>query len=621
MSMISKFSKLKLCKLKPRSMLYSVERFDFGAKMKKESVVEAEIKIQSKSKTKPKVGANSASKKFKEEAYFDDYDNEDFKVDMKIKPELIGKLPLDYPLDLSSFPKIVDGMDPFEAYKNSKRTLPNSHNVMKQDLLYNSRNFAPLAVAIKKANGNVVEDIEGYRYLDCLMGNSSIIFGHKNKNIESVILEQVQQLTMTSRAFYNNKLFEGTKFLNKAFGYDKCILMNTGSEAGETAIKLARRWGYRNKRIPENKAKCIFVTGNFWGRSITACGTSDDPLLEFGPYEKESFYIIPYNDVNSLIKILKNDPDVCSIMLEPIQGEAGVVIPDNNYIDKVYDLCKKYNILYIDDEVQSGIGRSGKLLAYEWFLKDGKRPDIVIVAKALSNGYQPVSAVLSTSEIIDLIGPGEHGSTYSGNPLGMAIIQSSLNELISLENDFIRNCAKMGSYLGLLLSFINSPLIKEIRGRGLFIGIEFHSEIPIQVSDIVLHLMERGLLTRQTNKYCLILTPAINITFKEVEAIFHIFKFVLKSIENQIVLPKLPKARLNILCTQNDVKEMNSYIASKPEIAYVKRNPLQSQFINIITKPGKASMADSFTNKSNSAISIDSNEPVDINILLANKLL
>jgi ornithine--oxo-acid transaminase len=191
---------------------------------------------------------------------------------------------------------------------------------------------------------------------------------------------------MTSRAFYNDKLHQGAKMLSETFGYEKCIFMNSGSEAGETAIKLARRWGYRVKGIPENKAKSVFVKKNFWGRFLTACGTSDDPLRykDFGPYDKENFYLIPYNDIQALSEVLEKDPTICSVMFEPIQGEAGIIIPDDDYIDKVMDLCKKHNVLYIDDEVQAGMGRSGKLLANEWFIKSGRKPDIVLLAKAVS---------------------------------------------------------------------------------------------------------------------------------------------------------------------------------------------------------------------------------------------
>ena len=307
---------------------------------------------------------------------------------------------------------------------------------------YGAHNYYPLPVVLSEGKGVFVWDVEGNKYFDFLSAYSAVNQGHCHPKIISALKDQANTLTLTSRAFYNNTLGEYEKFITNFFGYDKLLPMNTGVEGGETANKLARKWGYEKKNIPKNKARIIFAKGNFWGRTLAAISSSDDPTSYegFGPY-MPGYDLIPYNDLDALEHELK-DPNVAAFMVEPIQGEAGVVVPDDGYLSGVRDLCNKYNVLFIADEVQTGIARTGKMLATDY---ENARPDILILGKALSGGVFPVSAVLADDPIMMCIKPGEHGSTYGGNPLANKVVMAAL-EVVKDEN-LCENAYKLGEIL------------------------------------------------------------------------------------------------------------------------------------------------------------------------------
>ena len=329
---------------------------------------------------------------------------------------------------------------------------------------YGAHNYHPLPVVLSRGEGIYVWDVEGKKYFDYLSAYSAVNQGHCHPKIIDALESQGKKLTLTSRAFYNDILGDYEKYITEYFGYDKVLPMNTGVEGGETANKIARKWGYEKKGIEENKAKIIFAHGNFWGRTLAAISTSDDPLSYkgFGPY-MPGYDLIPYNDLESLEEKLR-DKNVCAFMVEPIQGEAGVVVPDEGYLSGVRKLCTKYNVLFIADEVQTGIARTGKMLATD---HEDARPDILILGKALSGGVLPVSAVLADDEIMMCIKPGEHGSTYGGNPLACAVAKAAL-EVIKDEN-LEDNALKMGEVFRGRLENLKekSDLVTLIRGKGL----------------------------------------------------------------------------------------------------------------------------------------------------------
>ncbi|MFN6064033.1 MAG: ornithine--oxo-acid transaminase, partial [Bacteroidota bacterium] len=317
---------------------------------------------------------------------------------------------------------------------------------------YGAHNYHPLPVVLKKGKGVYVYDVEGKKYYDFLSAYSAVNQGHCHPKIVDALIEQSQKLTLTSRAFYNDQLGPYEEYITKYFGYDRVLPMNTGVEGGETAIKLCRRWGYSVKGIAENQAKIIFAEGNFWGRTLGAISSSTDESSrkQFGPF-MPGYVIVPYNDLSALEKELQ-DPNVAGFMVEPIQGEAGVVIPDANYLKDAYELCKKHNVLFIADEVQTGIGRTGAKICCDHF---GFKPDILILGKALSGGVLPVSAVLASDEIMLTIKPGEHGSTFGGNPLACAVATAALK--VMEDEKLAENAMKMGT-------LFRSILTKELLG-------------------------------------------------------------------------------------------------------------------------------------------------------------
>lgn len=391
---------------------------------------------------------------------------------------------------------------------------------------YGAHNYHPLPVVLEKGEGVFVYDVEGKKYFDFLSGYSAVNQGHCHPKIIESLIAQAQKLTLTSRAFYNNKLGEFEKFITNYFGYDKVLPMNTGVEGGETAIKLARRWGYVRKGIPENKAKIIFAEGNFWGRTLAAISASTDPssYKNFGPY-MPGFELVPYNDLTALEKALQ-DKNVAAFMVEPIQGEAGVVVPNDGYLKGVRDLCNEYNVLFIADEIQTGLARTGKMLACD---HEQVRPDILILGKALSGGTMPVSAVLCDDEIMLTIKPGEHGSTYGGNPLACAVAVTALQ--VIKDEKMAENAEKMGNLFRSELAKINSPHIQTIRGKGLLNAIVIQHTNEDAAWDICLALKENGLLAKPTHGDKIRFAPPLIITEAQLKEAIQIINTTLQQFQ------------------------------------------------------------------------------------------
>jgi ornithine--oxo-acid transaminase len=377
---------------------------------------------------------------------------------------------------------------------------------------FGAHNYHPVPVVLEKGEGVFLYDVDGKRYFDFLSGYSAVNQGHCHPAIIRALTDQAQKLTLTSRAFYNNLLGEYEKYITEYFGYEKVLPMNTGVEGGETAIKLARRWGYAVKGIPENQAKVIFAQGNFWGRTLAAISSSTDSSSYngFGPF-MPGFGLVPYNDLAALETALQ-DPNVAAYMVEPIQGEAGVVIPTDGYLKGVRDLCTKYNVLFIADEIQTGLARTGTLLACD---HENVRPDILILGKALSGGTIPVAAVLADDMIMLQIKPGEHGSTYGGNPLACAVAMKAL-EVIKSEK-MVENSFKMGEILRAELAKLNSPFIASIRGRGLLNAIVIKHENPEASWDLCLYLKELGILAKPTHGDKIRFAPPLIITEAQIK--------------------------------------------------------------------------------------------------------
>ena len=394
---------------------------------------------------------------------------------------------------------------------------------------YGAHNYHPLPVVLKKGSGVYVWDVNDKKYFDFLSAYSAVNQGHCHPKIIKALVDQSSKLTLTSRAFFNNVLGEYEKFITDFFGYDRVLPMNTGVEGGETAIKLARKWAYEVKGVPSNKAKIIFVTGNFWGRTLAAISSSNDPTstTNFGPF-MPGYEIIPYNNINALKKALK-DPCVAGFMVEPIQGEAGVVVPDENYLLDAYKLCRQHNVLFIADEVQTGIARTGKMLCCD---HHGFKPDILILGKALSGGVFPVSAVLSSHEIMLTIKPGEHGSTYGGNPLACQVAIAALK--VIKEEDLCKNSELMGEYFRTeLKKYISkSKTVKLVRGKGLLNAIVINDHPKSDTAwKICLNLKENGLLAKPTHGNIIRFAPPLTIKKEEIELAVKIIISSLKEFE------------------------------------------------------------------------------------------
>lgn len=398
-----------------------------------------------------------------------------------------------------------------------------SQDYVEMENKYGAHNYHPLPVVLAKGKGPFVWDVEGKRYFDFLSAYSAVNQGHCHPKIIDTLIEQAQTLTLTSRAFYNNALGPYEKYITEYFGYDKVLPMNSGAEADETALKLCRRWAYDKKGIAENKAKIIVCEGNFHGRTITIISMSTDPdsYKGFGPYTP-GFITIPYNDLDALAKALE-DENVAGFLVEPIQGEAGVVVPQEGYLKKAYDMCKKKNVLFIADEVQTGIARTGKLLACD---HENVKPDILILGKALSGGVMPVSAVLADDDIMLVIKPGEHGSTFGGNPLACRVAVSALE--VVREEKLAERADKLGNVFRDKLSKIDSDMIELIRGKGLLNAIVIKPKDGKEAWDVCLQMKENGLLAKPTHKHIIRFAPPLVITEEQILEAVEIIK---KSIE------------------------------------------------------------------------------------------
>lgn len=391
---------------------------------------------------------------------------------------------------------------------------------------YGAHNYHPLPVVLERGEGIYLWDVEGKQYYDFLSAYSAVNQGHCHPKIIEALTEQAQRLTLTSRAFHNNVLGEYEFFITKYFGYDKVLPMNTGVEGGETAIKLARKWGYTVKGIPENEAQIVFVEGNFWGRTIAAISSSTDPssYSGFGPFVP-GYKVIPYNDLNALEEALQNKY-VCAFMFEPIQGEAGVIVPADGYIAKAKALCEKYEVLMIADEVQTGLCRTGKMLACD---HENVKPDILILGKALSGGVLPVSAVLCNDNIMLTIKPGEHGSTFGGNPLACKVAIASLK--ILKDEKLAENSEYLGHILRKELRKIKSDRIAEVRGKGLLNAMVVNEKNGKNAWDLCLALMHNGLLAKPTHGNIIRFAPPLIINEAQLMACVDIIKNTLATFD------------------------------------------------------------------------------------------
>ncbi len=388
---------------------------------------------------------------------------------------------------------------------------------------FGAHNYHPLPVVLERGEGVFMWDVDGKRYYDFLSGYSAVNQGHCHPKIIAALHAQASKLTLTSRAFHNNLLGEYEKYITTYFGYDKVLPMNTGVEGGETAIKLARRWAYKEKGVAKDQAKIIFADGNFWGRTLAAISSSTDPSSYegFGPF-MPGFEIVPYNNLAALEKALQ-DKNVAAFMVEPIQGEAGVLVPHDGYLKGIRDLCTQYNVLFIADEIQTGLARTGKMLACD---HENVRPDILILGKALSGGVLPVAAILADDEIMLGIKPGEHGSTYGGNPLACAVAMAALQVL--KDENMVENANKMGELLRSELRAIQSPYIKTVRGKGLLNAIVIEHSNPEASWDFCLALKENGLLAKPTHGDKIRFAPPLLITEEQIHECVGIIK---KSLE------------------------------------------------------------------------------------------
>tara|TARA_B100001939_G_scaffold163660_1_gene141065 strand:- start:50 stop:1279 length:1230 start_codon:yes stop_codon:yes gene_type:complete len=379
---------------------------------------------------------------------------------------------------------------------------------------YGAHNYHPLPVVLSRGDGVFVWDVNDKKYFDFLSAYSAVNQGHCHPKIINALNEQATKLTLTSRAFHNNILAGYEEYITKLFGYDKILPMNTGVEGGETANKLARKWGYLKKGIEENKARIIFANGNFWGRTLAAISSSDDPssYKGFGPY-MPGYSLIPYNDLQALENELK-DKNVAAFMVEPIQGEAGVIVPDDGYLAGVRELCTKYNVLFIADEVQTGIARTGKMLACDY---EDARPDILILGKALSGGVLPISAVLADDEIMMCIKPGEHGSTFGGNPLACTVAKAALEVVV--DEELAKNALELGNIFRKELGekLADSNIVKLVRGKGLLNAIVINDTPESQTAwNICLSLRDNGLLAKPTHGNIIRFAPPLVINEEQI---------------------------------------------------------------------------------------------------------
>lgn len=399
-----------------------------------------------------------------------------------------------------------------------------SAQLMELEHHYGAHNYHPLPVVLERGEGVFVWDVEGKKYFDFLSAYSAVNQGHCHPKIVGALIDQAKKLTLTSRAFFNDSLGVYEKYVTEFFGYDKVLPMNTGAEAVETAIKLTRKWAYLTKGIKRYEAKIIVAKGNFHGRTTTIVSFSDDPSAydDYGPFTP-GFIQIPYNDLAALEKELQQDPNIAGFIVEPIQGEAGVFVPDEGYLKKAYDLCKKHNVLFVADEVQTGIARTGKMLAVD---HEGIKPDMIILGKALGGGVFPVSAVLANDNIMLNIKPGEHGSTFGGNPIAARVAVAAL-EVIK-EEKLVENAERLGKIFRDEIRKIDSPMIELVRGKGLLNAVIIKPMNGKEAWDVCLKMAENGLIAKPTHGHIIRFAPPLTITEEQVmEAVAIIKKSIL----------------------------------------------------------------------------------------------
>jgi ornithine--oxo-acid transaminase len=402
-----------------------------------------------------------------------------------------------------------------------------SKDFMAKEDKFGAHNYHPLPVVLSKGKGIYVWDVEGKKYFDFLSAYSAVNQGHCHPKITDALTTQANTLALTSRAFYNNVLGDWEEYMTKLFGYDKMLPMNSGAEADETALKLTRKWAYKVKGIPANEAKIIVCDGNFHGRTITIVSMSSDPdaYNDYGPYTP-GFIHIPFNDIERLEKELKN-PNVAGFLVEPIQAEAGVFVPDEGYLKKAAELCKKYNVLFVADEVQTGLGRTGKLLACD---HENVKPDILILGKALSGGVYPVSCVLANNEIMLTIKPGEHGSTYGGNPIAARVAMAALD--VIQDEKLVENSQRMGEIFRREMKAVKSKMIEMVRGKGLLNAVAVNPNNGKTAWDVCLRLKENGLIAKPTHEHIIRFTPPLIITEPELVEAIEIIKKTFREFED-----------------------------------------------------------------------------------------
>ena len=402
----------------------------------------------------------------------------------------------------------------------------NTQDYINREDKFGAHNYHPLPVVLERGEGPFVWDVEGKRYFDFLSAYSAVNQGHCHPAIIKALIDQAKRLTLTSRAFYNSVLGEFEEYITKYFKYDKVLPMNSGAEADETALKLCRKWAYTKKGIKQNNAKIIACEGNFHGRTISIVSMSTDPDArnDYGPFTP-GFIIIPYNDLKALESALK-DPDVAGFLVEPIQGEAGVFVPDEGYLKKSYNLCKAKNVLFIADEVQTGIARTGKLLACD---HENVRPDILILGKALSGGVLPVSAVLCDDEIMLTIKPGEHGSTFGGNPLAAKVAVAAL-EVVKNEK-LAENAERLGKIFRSEFQSIKSDMVELVRGKGLLNAVVIKPKNGKEAWDVCLAMKDKGLIAKPTHNHIIRFAPPLIITEKQLREAIGLIKEAFKLFE------------------------------------------------------------------------------------------
>jgi len=404
---------------------------------------------------------------------------------------------------------------------------PAQDTIISKEDTFGAHNYAPLPVVLERGEGVFMWDVDGKRYYDFLSAYSAVNQGHCHPKIVAALTEQAGKLALTSRAFFNNVLGEYEEYITKLFGYDKVLPMNTGVEGGETALKLARRWGYDVKGVPKNEAKVLFAENNFWGRTLAAVSSSTDPSSSggFGPF-MPGFEIIPYNDLGALKAKLEADPNIVAFMVEPIQGEAGVVVPDEGYLREAKKLLNQHKALLIADEVQTGLARTGKMLACD---HDNVKPDILILGKALSGGIYPVSAVLANDEIMLTIGRGEHGSTYGGNPIAAKVAMAALQVLV--DEKLPENAQRLGEIFRREMAAIPSPRVSLVRGKGLLNAVVIKEIGGITAGDVCVRLRDNGLLAKPTHGDIIRFAPPLTLTEEQLMAAVEIIKSTIMSFD------------------------------------------------------------------------------------------